>query len=173
MIFEMRIVVLFALLALPLRSSAVVVASGASGFVVREEVVFSGTSARAWRRLIQPQDWWGSEHTYSQNAGNLSLTLQSGGCFCERLAPHGFVRHMEVVLVQPGTTLRLFGGLGPLQGIGASGALTFRLSADLSGTTKVVAEYAVTGYSADGFAKLADAVDGVLGEQLRRFATSR
>jgi hypothetical protein len=149
-----------------------VVASGASGFVVREEVVFPGTPARAWWRLIRPQNWWSPEHTYSQNAANLSLTLQPGGCWCERLANHGFVRHMEVVLVQPGTTIRLLGGLGPLQGMGATGALTFTLKADLSGTTNVVAEYAVTVYSADGFAKLADAVDGVLGEQLKRFATS-
>jgi len=36
--------------------------------------------------------------------------------------------------------------------------------------TKVRAEYAVSGFSADGFAKIAEGVDNVLGEQLQRFA---
>ena len=61
-------------------SLAAVVSSGADGFVVREEVVFSGTPAVAWQRLIRPQDWWNKDHTYSKDSRNLSLSLQPGGC---------------------------------------------------------------------------------------------
>ena len=149
---------------------AAVVSSGEDGFVVREEVVFSGTAAVAWQRLIRPQDWWNKDHTYSKDSRNLSLSLQPGGCWCEQLADGGFVRHMEVVLAKPGSVLRLLGGLGPLQAIGASGALTFTLKAISPDATQVTAQYAVVGYSKDGFAQLAQAVDEVLGEQMKRFA---
>ena len=77
---------------------------------------------------------------------------------------------MEVVLVKPGSTLRVTGGLGPLQAMGATGALTFTLKGAAKGATTVIAEYAVTGYSAAGMAELADPVDKVLAEQLARFA---
>lgn len=153
--------------------SAAVVASGPGGFVVREEVDYHGLPDAAWQRLVRPQDWWDAEHTYSHNAANLSLTLVPGGCWCEKLANDGFVRHMDVVYVQAPIKLRLSGGLGPLQGMGASGTLTFTLKAGEAGTTKVRVEYAVSGFSADGFAKIAEGVDGVLGEQLQRFAATR
>lgn len=152
---------------------AAVVASGPGGFVVREEVVYAGDAARAWRRLVRPQDWWDPQHTYSHDARNLRLVLEPGGCWCERLAGGGFVRHLEVVYVTPRQALRLSGGLGPLQGMGAGGALTFTLKAEAAGTTRVVAEYAVSGYTPAGFAEIAAAVDQVLGAQLARYAAPR
>jgi hypothetical protein len=157
----------------PMNVSAEVVASGPGGFVVREEVDYHGLPDAAWQRLVRPQDWWDGAHTYSHDAANLSLTLVPGGCWCEKLANGGFVRHMDVTYVQAPVRLRLSGGLGPLQAMGVSGALTFTLKAGEPGTTKVKAEYAVSGFSADGFAKIAEGVDGVLGEQLQRFAASR
>ena len=147
-----------------------VVSSGPSGFAVREEAEYSGAPAAAWRRLIHPADWWSSQHTYTGDAAHMSLSVEPGGCWCETLPNGGFVRHMEVVYAAPGVALRLVGGLGPLQAMGASGALTFKLSAAEGGKTKVVAEYTVVGYAADGFAQLAVAVDQVLAEQLKRFA---
>jgi hypothetical protein len=149
--------------------SAAVVASGVGGFILRDEVVYPGERAAAWQRLVQIQDWWLSEHTYSGKSANLSLSLRPGGCWCEKLPNGGFVRHMDVVLAIPGETLRVTGGLGPLQGMGASGALTFTLKDGAKGTT-VIAEYAVTGYSAAGMAQLAVPVDQVLAAQLASFA---
>jgi hypothetical protein len=149
---------------------AAVVVAGAAGFTVREEVDFAGTPARAWAHLIDIGSWWDSKHTYSGRSSNLSLTLQPGGCWCERLADGGFVRHLDVVLVMPEKTLRLTGGLGPLQAMGATGALTFTLRSNMPGITTVVAEYAVVGYSREGLTELASAVDGVLGEAMARFA---
>ena len=117
-----------------------VVGSGADGFTVREEVEFAGTPASAWRRLVDIGSWWSSEHTYSGHSSNLTLALSPGGCWCEKLENGGFARHLEVVLVIPETTLRLTGGLGPLQRIGATGALTFTLRKTSPTATTVVAE---------------------------------
>jgi hypothetical protein len=147
-----------------------VVGSSAGGFTIREEVEFSGPPSRAWKRLIDVASWWNPEHTYSGRSSNLTLTLSLGGCWCEKLENGGFARHLEVVLVIPEKTLRLTGGLGPLQAMGATGALTFTLRKASPTTTTVIAEYSVVGYSREGLSSIAGAVDEVLGEQLQRFA---
>jgi len=152
---------------------ASVVSSGAGGFVVHEEVGFAGPPPAAWRHLVDVASWWDPKHTYSGISSNLSLTLRPGGCWCEKLANGGFARHLEVVLAVPDKTLRLVGGLGPLQGTGATGALTFTLRSASPGVTTVVAEYSVVGYSPQGLSSLAATVDAVLGEQMARFAGSR
>jgi hypothetical protein len=154
----------------PFASRPAVVASGAGGFVLREEVEYAGPPAAAWQRPVRVGDWWGGSHTYSGDASRLTMKLEPGGCWCESLPSGGFVRHMDVVYVEPNVALRLVGGLGPLQQMGVSGALTFTLKAGSSGKTRVVAEYAASGYAADGFTELAPAVDRVLGAQLNRFA---
>jgi hypothetical protein len=150
---------------------AAVVSAGAGGFTVREEVEFAGTPADAWKHLIDIASWWDPKHTYSGRSSNLSLSLSPGGCWCEKLADGGFVRHLEVVLVIPEKTLRLAGGLGPLQGMGATGALTFTIRGKTAGVTTATAEYSVVGYSSEGFTQLAGAVDQVLGEAMGRFAS--
>jgi hypothetical protein len=147
-----------------------VVSTGPSGFVVRSEAVTARDLMTAWHWLVRVQYWWSNEHTYTGDAANLSLDLAPGGCWCEKLPDGGFVRHMEVVYVAPGKALRLVGGLGPLQAMGASGALTFTLKATGPRQTSVTAEYAVTGHAAGGFGEVAAAVDRVLAEQLRRYA---
>lgn len=162
-----------AILAVPFVASPVhgaVMGSNAGGFTVREEVEFAGSPASAWKRLIDIGSWWDPQHTYSGHSSNLTLTLRPGGCWCEKLENGGFARHLEVVLVIPEKTLRLTGGLGPLQGMGATGALTFTLRSTSSDATTVIAEYSVVGYSREGLSSIAGAVDQVLGEQLQRFA---
>jgi hypothetical protein len=149
---------------------AAVVGSSADGFTLREEVEFAGPPESAWKRLVDVGSWWNPAHTYSGSSSNLTLTLSPGGCWCEKLENGGFARHLEVVLVIPEKTLRLTGGLGPLQGMGATGALTFTLRKASPTATTVVAEYSVVGYSREGLASIAGAVDQVLGEQLQRFA---
>jgi hypothetical protein len=151
---------------------AAVLAAGEGGFTVHEEVEFAGTPAVAWQHLLDVGSWWAPAHTYSGKSSNLSITLGPGpgGCWCEKLDNGGFVRHMEVVLVMPQKTLRLSGGLGPLQPMGVSGALTFTLHSKTPGTTTVTADYSVAGYSREGLAQLANAVDGVLGDAMAQFA---
>lgn len=156
---------------LPTTARATVLASGPGGFVLREEASFPGTPEAAWARLVQPARWWSADHTYSGDAANLTLALSPGGCWCETLPGGGFVRHMEVLFASPAKLLRLSGGLGPLQAMGAAGVLSFTLKADGPAATRIVVEYAVSGYAADGFEKLAVGVDQVLAAQVQRLAT--
>lgn len=148
-----------------------VVASGANGFAVRHELRVARSAAAAYARLLRVQDWWGSEHTYSGSAANLTLQARPGGCWCERLAAGGFVRHMDVVYAAPGKGLRLVGGLGPLQTMGASGTLSFTLTAESADVTRVTLSYVVTGFAAGGFSEIAPAVDAVLGAAFARYGT--
>lgn len=165
-----KLILVLGLYALGNVAEAAVVSSDAGGFVVREEVGFPGGVARAWKRLVDVGSWWDPKHTYSGRSSNLSLTLKPGGCWCEKLGQGGFVRHLDVVLVMPGKALRLTGALGPLQAMGATGALTFTLRSTSDTSTEVVAEYSVVGYSHEGLKSLAAAVDAVLAEQMKRFA---
>ncbi|HVP61828.1 MAG TPA: hypothetical protein VMT11_14790 [Myxococcaceae bacterium] len=158
----------FALLARP--ASAEVLNAAPGGFVVQHRAALALPAEKAWARLVQVQSWWSPEHTYSGASRNLSLRLSPGGCFCERLPAGGFAKHAEVVQLQPRKLLRLSGSLGPLQALGAAGALSFAL-ADAEGGTQVTLTYQVGGFAADGLDKLAPLVDQVLGEQLKRLAT--
>jgi len=75
----------------------------------------------------------------------------------------------EVVYVEPGKTLRLRGGLGPLQEMAVAGAMTFRF--EQSGAiTQITLTCTVGGYRPHGLAMVAEAVDGVLRDQLERLA---
>jgi len=159
---------LWAVLAIP-AAQAEVTAIGPSGFSLKIDTSVAGTPTDAFNRLMQIGRWWNGEHTYSGNAANLTLTAQPGGCFCETLPGGGFVKHLDVVYVAPGKTLRLAGGLGPLQAMGATGAMTFDLKAE-GANTRLTVTYVVSGFvSGQGFATLAPAVDGVLAEQVARF----
>lgn len=112
--------------------------------------------------------WWNADHTYSGDSANLSIAARAGGCFCETLADGGSVQHMEVVYAEPGSSLRLRGGLGPLQAMAVAGAMTFALEANETGT-RITLTYVVGGYSpaTGGLGSLAEAVDSVVGAQLQ------
>jgi hypothetical protein len=100
------------------------------------------------------------------NAANLSLEARAGGCWCETLPEGGSVEHMHVVYLVPGNTLRLRGALGPFQGLGVDGAMTWSLKGSAN-ATEISVTYAVGGYGKDGFDSAAKAADQVLGEQLQ------
>jgi len=140
------------------------------GFAVTETIHVRTPPDRVWQALIQPNHWWSPEHTYSNSAASLSLEPKAGGCFCEQLAKGGSVQHLTVVYAAPGQALRLRGALGPLQGEGVDGALTFELKPETGGVA-LTRTYAVGGYLRGGFAKWAPLVDGMLHEQLARLKT--
>jgi len=146
-----------------------VVDSTIAGFTIRHVATVKGSAADAYKRLVAVGEWWNSEHTYSGDAKNLTMDARAGGCFCEKLPDQGSVMHGLVVLAQPGKTLRMSAGLGPIQELGASGALTWAFSAAPGGGTTVEMTYAVSGYRPAGMNGLAAIVDTVMGEQLARF----
>ncbi len=88
-------------------------------------------------------------------------------CLLEKLPDGGFVRHLEMVYHHPGKTLRLCGGLGPLQEMGLAGALTINLR-EKDGQTEITLTYNVTGSAAQQLDQIAPAVDSVLAQQLER-----
>jgi len=138
----------------------------AAGFEVTEKATIAAPAAKVYAALLTPGAWWSSQHSWSGSAKNLSIDL-AAGCFCEKL-PNGHVRHMTVVLADGKTTLRLFGGLGPLQFTGASGHLAFVLK-PAGEATELTLTYDVGGYAKGGLAEQwAAPVDGVLGEQVGR-----
>lgn len=162
---------------------AKVAAADANGFVVRHIVEVPRTPDEVWRELMQPARWWDSQHTWSGDAANLSLDQRAGGCFCEVLpneasakaAPRGSVEHMRVVNIEHARVLRMRGGLGPLQSEAVNGVMTIQLklvdaTGGASGKTQVLVEYVVGGYMRVPTAKIASAVDAVVGEQFRRLA---
>ena len=159
--------VLTPLLAIASMSRAEVLDSAVSGFTVRESAVVNAPAQKVWDSLIQPAGWWSSSHTFSGDAHNLTLDPRLGGFWQESLPNGGGVRHMVVVYINPPTTLRLEGALGPLQDFGVAGHLTFKLTTH-GATTSIVATYDVGGHSPGGLDKIAGAVDGVLGEQVQR-----
>ena len=89
------------------------------------------------------------------------------GCFCEKLANGGGVRHAEVITVMPGKSLIMSGMLGPLQKFGASGTMSFVVSA-LARDTKLDFIYAVGGYLPDGLNTWAAPANAMWTEQLTR-----
>lgn len=101
----------------------------------------------------------------------MSIETEAGGCLCESLPNGGSVQHMEVVYAEPGVSLRMHGGLGPLQAMGVAGAMTFALEASDKGT-EITLTYVVGGYAPGkgGLGALAGPVDGVVRGQLESLA---
>ena len=162
------VALLTGLIAMPMSAGADVTAISEHGFSLSHEVTTSLDSAAAYELLATPSAWWDMDHSYTGEAANLSLDARAGGCFCETLDDGGSVEHLRVVYAQPGVSLRLSGGLGPLQALGVAGAMTWTVEATDDGST-VRFDYTVGGFIDGDFGDWAPAVDGVVSGQLDRF----
>jgi hypothetical protein len=164
------------LLAVSMPASAEVVSADPHGFEVRESINLVVPPNTAWAAFVDVRSWWDPVHTYSGKSENLSLDLQPGGCFCERLPDGGGVEHMRVTYVDAGKQhLVLTGALGRLLYEAVTGVMDVQVKR-IAGGAQVVLDYRAAGFAAGGADKLAPAVDGVLSEQMKRyrvFATSR
>ena len=172
---QLTLALVAALALTPVASSAEVARSSETGFVSHNEVLVRASPAEVWAAMVQPAQWWNGEHSYSGDPANMTLAPSAGGCFCEAIpgkdgAPAGQVEHMRVLYAAPGSTLRLSGGLGPLQSEPVTGVLTMTLEPD-GEMTKISWDYVVGGYMRMPMAELAPQVDQVVGEQLLRLAT--
>ena len=152
-------------------ASAEVATSSDNGFVSHNEVLVAASPEVAWEALVRPGGWWNSEHTYSGDAANMRIEPKPGGCFCEVVpASNGEIEHMRVIYVVPGSTLRLSGGLGPLQSEAVTGVLTITLKPE-GEMTRISWDYVVGGYMRMPMSQMAPIVDQVVREQLLRLAT--
>ncbi len=149
-------------------SAAEIADSAANGFTYKLTLQLAAPPETVYQRLLAIGNWWGSDHTYSGDARNLSLDARPMGCWCEKLPNGGGVLHMQVVNVIPGKLLVMTGGVGPLQSMAATGSMTWKLSPAGAGT-KLEITYAATGYFPGGTATLAPMVDGVFSQQFARF----
>lgn len=146
---------------------AEVTSSAADGFQIKITKSVAGGASEVCECLVNDiSKWWDATHSYSGNAQNFSMDLENH-CLLEKLPDGGFVRHMEIVFYQPRRVLRLTGGLGPLQEMGVTGALTFKLNQN-GDYTDVELTYNVVGRDAQNLEKLAPAVNSVLNQQMDR-----
>jgi uncharacterized protein YndB with AHSA1/START domain len=152
-------------IAVPARATVSDVAS--NGFTLKIDAHIAASPDKVYAALIEPARWWSADHTFSGDSHNLHLEARAGGCWCETLPNGGSVMHLMVVYVDPGKALRLRGALGPFQGLGVTGALTWKLKPAADGTDLSVT-YALGGYNKDGFAELSQAGDSVLTTQVGR-----
>jgi uncharacterized protein YndB with AHSA1/START domain len=162
---------LAALIALaPAAASAEVAAASDSGFASHNEVLVEVAPQAAWEAMLRPAEWWNGAHTYSGDPANMTIELRPGGCFCEQVPETGGeIEHMRVIYAVPGSTLRMSGGLGPLQSEAVTGVLTMTLAPE-GEMTKISWDYVVGGYMRMSMTELAPLVDQVVGEQLLRLA---
>lgn len=163
----MRIVRLVAALALTAAAplQAEVKDASPAGFTVENVRVVPVSPDAAWQALVGRVDqWWPRDHTWWGDRGRLTIQPHVGGCFCE-LAEAQQAQHLQVVFVDPPRTLRMIGGLGPLQGMGLGGVLEFRLAAEGEGT-KITLWYRAGGYAPDDIGQFAATVDRVQALQL-------
>ena len=139
--------------------------SAPNGFTIENSQVVPVDTRTAWKALVNDVGrWWPKDHTWWGDAGKLSIQPRAGGCFCEINGARQ-AWHMTVTFVDPEHTLRMTGGLGPLQGMGLDGALEWRL-AKVEGGTKITLWYRAGGYTPDDLRKFVPVVDQVQGLQL-------
>lgn len=151
---------------------AEVASASPSTFVIQAEAEIAATPQKVWRDLARIERWWSSAHTYSGDASRLRLDARAGGCWCERWGDGQSVEHARVVLVMEHEgvrTLRVIGGLGPLQEMGVTGVLTFTVAPHASGA-KLTLSYRVTGDPSLNLNAIAPLVDSVLMEQFGRLS---
>jgi len=77
---------------------------------------------------------------------------------------------LELVANTPPELIRFQGGLGPIQGLAASGTMNISFGKTESQTTLISLEYTVFGYAENGLNKWREPVDQVLTQQLERLA---
>lgn len=145
-------------------AQAAVKDQAASGFTVENSEWVPAKPEAAWDALLAVGRWWPKDHTWWGDASRLRIEARAGGCFCE-IDGARQAQHMTVVFAEPRKLLRLTGGLGPLQGMGLSGAMEWRL-AEENGGTRITLWYRAGGYTPDDLRTLAPIVDRVQGQQL-------
>jgi hypothetical protein len=145
-----------------------VVDSAANGFTTKNTVEITGAASNVFDAVVKRiGSWWDPAHTFSQNAANLYIDTANGGCFCERLPDGGSVRHLNLVWLAPGKTLRFTGAMGPMQAMALTGSMTWTFT-EAAGKTRVELTWAIGGYAPGGADALAKIVDAVMMAQLQR-----
>jgi hypothetical protein len=136
-----------------------------NGFTLENSQWVPVDSGAAWKAFVHDVGkWWPADHSWWGDASKLSISEKAGGCFCEINGAQQ-AWHMTVTFVDPGKLMRMTGGLGPLQGMGLSGALEWRFVEEKGGT-RITLWYRAGGYTPDDLGKFVPVIDKVQGLQL-------
>ncbi len=160
-----NILAIIACLSVTTSVQAEIIEATADRYVLKHQARSSLSPADLWARLIKPADWWHPDHTYSGDAGNLSLEPAAGGLWREDWTD-GSVLHGQVLNAVPGKLLRLDAPFGPLQEMAVSTVWTITLKPDGDGSLVTFDEIA-NGTAASKLDALAPAVDFVKSEAIR------
>ncbi len=144
-----------------------VLESNAQGFAIEEKAEITASPDRVYEALTHPEKWWNPAHTFSHDAKNLSLMPTAGSCLCETLPDGGSIEHLSVIRVVPGQMLRMKGAMGPFQGQGLEGALTFTLARQ-DDSTSLTLDYNIGGFIRGGFGKFPEAGDAMAADLVAR-----
>jgi len=138
-----------------------------AGFTVVQATALGTEPQKVWQAFTELPRWWNPKHSWSGQPGRFTLELQAGGCWCERWGDGASAMHGRVLMVLPGSALRLQAWLGPLQERAVNGVLTLG-TAHRDGQTRLRLSYVVAGAPGAGLDKLAPTVDAVLAEASQR-----
>jgi uncharacterized protein YndB with AHSA1/START domain len=164
----LALAVVVAAMAVASPAQAEVRASSPDGMIIQIKGEVALGREATWARLIRIGSWWSDGHTYSGKASSMTVDAVAGGCWCE-MWEGGEVEHGRVIYIQPNKAVRFASALGPLQGLGVNGVLTFTLAdGSAPGKTAVTVDMNVTGSSLSDLDKMAAPVNGVLQEQFDR-----
>lgn len=139
-------------------------------FTLKLEATSPLSPEEVWHKLIDPSQWWDSDHTYSGDAQNLSLDLRAGGLWAEDWSD-GSVAHGQVLYVSPNRVLRLEAPFGPLQGKAINAVWTISLQQADEGTL-IIFDFIANGTDNSGLDELAAAVDFVKSAAIESLANS-
>ena len=161
-----HILVVVAFVAAP--ASAEVVAAGPNGFQIPHRVPLALPADTAYAAFADVGRWWEDDHTYSGSAGNMSLSLSPGACFCERLPSGGGIGDMRVTFANPAEhRVVLTGSLGPLLYEATAGVMDVQVKS-AGAASELTLDYRAAGFANGIGDKMAPLVDQVLGAQMKR-----
>lgn len=148
----------------PLNAEARMLTSSPEHFHFVLEAQSTDSPEIVWARLIEPSNWWHSDHTYSGDSDNLTLDPQAGGLWREDWEG-GSVAHGTILYAKPATMLRLEAPFGPLQERSIDAIWTISISPTPSGSN-VKFEFVANGSSFSNLDKLALVVEMVKAQAL-------
>ncbi len=148
------------------QSAAKVLDKSKDGFTLEISFETKADVKTTYNQFLNVGDWWNSEHTWFGDASKMYIEPSVNGCFCE-IDGEKQALHMTVSYVDPYKEVRMIGGLGPLQGLGLHGGMSWKFEEQENGNTKVTHRYQVTGYMQGGLEGLADIVDSVQAIQMK------
>ena len=105
-------------------AQAEVIESSGSHFRIELKATTAAKIEESYAQFLRIHEWWNAEHSWFGKAEAFTLDPVAGGCFCE-IDGNKQVMHMTVSFVNPNKEVRMLGGLGPLQMMAVTGAMTW------------------------------------------------